>query len=140
MKKLIIFFLCCFCSVSVYCQTRDQDIDYVTGSFVQDVANTTFTVSDISSGGYVDPEANIKYVVEIKKLVSSDEKNRGLILFYYELSNNTKSHKKAFCIPAKGSEGSVQKRCLRMISDIADPNELRVMLWAVSVCCANRSE
>jgi hypothetical protein len=137
MKRSIVFclyFLSCFWAFG---QTREQDVDFITGPYLQNIANDEFKLTDIYTGGYTDPASKIKYLVEIKRLTSADNKNRGLVLVYYELLNNEKNNKKVYCIPVKGSDGNVEKRCLRMISDIADGNELRVMLWALGMSYSN---
>lgn len=137
MKKSIVFclyFLSCFCA---FCQTREQDVDFITGSYLQNIPNDEFKLTDIYTGGYTDPVSKIKYLVEIKRLASADNKNRGLVLVYYELLNGEKRNKKVYCLPVKGSDANVEKRCLHMISDISDDNELRVMLWALGMSCSN---
>ena len=128
------YVLLCFCLAqadNIFSQTRDQDLDFFFGSFAINPKTSDYTFLNVNTWGFQDQKTSIFHSVNVKKIKSLDAKPRGVLMIYSQIKNTTASDTLIFCIPEKNSDPSVNKRCFDKIYQVADPELLKALVWAM---------
>jgi hypothetical protein len=125
---LILVFSCSFCKG----QTRDVDYDFMKNNSLITATSSTYKTENLLSSSSPKGNNTITYLNFVSYISAQDNKKRGIAIVYKEIKNNSEMPVfKVFCLPERGSDDNIMKKCFSDIEKINSPYISTFITWGL---------